>query len=102
MTTTSYKNDDTVPLQATLPTDLSDASSVEFRMSDTKGGSAIVSGSALIDDAAAGIVKYQWQAGETDRTGTFYMEWEVTYSDGGVETFPRRGFDVIRFYEEIE
>lgn len=96
-----YKQGDSVPLQATLPVDLTNAS-VQFKLSDEKGGTAIIDSGATIKDASNGVVAYQWQSGETDRTGAYYIEWEVTYGDGGVETFPRDGFDVIHFYPETQ
>ena len=40
-------------------------------------------------------VKYEWQPGDTDTEGFYDAEFEVTYSDGTVETFPNRGFITV-------
>jgi hypothetical protein len=45
-------------------------------------------GTATISNAANGEVTYQWQAGDTDTSGIYDAEVEVTWSDGDPETFP--------------
>lgn len=37
-------------------------------------------------------VRYDWEAGDTDEPGNFYGEFEVTYADGSIETFPNKGY----------
>lgn len=97
--TPTYKRGDTVPLPATLPVDLTDATSVRFHLKDPDGDD-IVSG-ATIRDAENGEVAYQWSEGETDRTGLFDIEWQVTWNTGSMETFPKNGYDSIVFREDI-
>lgn len=46
----------------------------------------------LVTGDAAGVIKYDWQAGETDVTGRMQIEVEVTWLDGHVQTFPPRGY----------
>src|SRR5580765_2260200 len=44
-----------------------------------------------IDDAAAGVVGYDWQPGDTDLPGIFRAFAVVTYADGSQRTFPYSG-----------
>ena len=69
------------------PIDLSEAgTTVRFIMHD--GGEAVIDRSASIVDAPEGVVRYNWLDGDTDTVGTYRAEFEVTYSDGAVESFP--------------
>jgi len=53
------------------------------------------SGGVEVTDAAQGKVQYNWSEGDTDETGDHEAEWEVTFADGTVETFPnRRNIDI--------
>ena len=97
MSDVAYKRGDTVPIEARLPADLTGYSSVMFEMFD--GDKAVISDTAIVVDTVDGVVAYQWQPSETDRTGLYTIEWQVTWGDGGVETFPKDGRDSIYFYE---
>lgn len=77
--------------------DLSGAS-VSFHMTDD--GDTIVNSSATIMDASNGKVKYEWSDGDTDSAGRYQAEFEVTYSDSSVETFPNNGFIVVEIHED--
>ena len=85
------KRGDTSPsLQYTLSptTDLTGAT-VVFNMSTANRSSVKVSRqTAVVVDAANGIVRYDWQSADTDTAGDFLGEFEVTYADTKVETFP--------------
>jgi uncharacterized protein YfaS (alpha-2-macroglobulin family) len=89
----TIKQSDTSPaLQATLKS--ADGSTinlngctVRLHMKDLDG--AVVIDSAMtVTNAAGGVVRYNWQAADTDTAGTYSAEFEVTYSDLSVETFP--------------
>lgn len=54
-----------------------------------------VSAAAVVEDAAAGQVRYDWVAGDTDTFGEYLGEWEVTRADGSIETYPNLGFRPI-------
>lgn len=102
----NIKQNDTSPsLQATLK----DASltainlagaSVQFHMKAVDG-TLKVDAAMTVVDAANGVVQYNWQAGDTDTVGAYYAEFEVTYADTTVETFPNNGNKVISVVKEL-
>ena len=90
----NIKQNDTSPVfQATLRgpagsgENLAGAQSVTFKMANSVQ-QVKVSQPVIIDDAANGVVSYEWQVGDTDTSGTFFAEFEVVKSDGKRETFP--------------
>lgn len=62
---------------------------VLFKMGTTDGTPLVESGAATIVDAETGIVRYSWLEGDTGEAGTHRGEFEVTFIDGRVETFPK-------------
>lgn len=80
--------------------DISGAS-VRFHMSDYAGEEVMIDAEAAIEDAENGVVYYDWQEGDTAEAGEFKAEFEVTYSDGKVETFPNEGYIIIAISEEV-
>lgn len=102
----SIKQNDTSPsLQATLK----DASltainlvgaTVRFHMKSVDGTLKIDQPMTVVTPLE-GIVQYDWQAGDTDTVGTYYVEFEVTYSDNSVETFPNNGNKVVSVVKEL-
>jgi hypothetical protein len=54
-------------------------------------GATVLTASATIDDATAGEISYEF-AGDL-AVGTYRYEFEVTYSDSAVETFPNVGYN---------
>jgi hypothetical protein len=41
-----------------------------------------------VSNAGAGTVNYNWQTGDTDTAGSYFVEFQVTFADGTIETFP--------------
>lgn len=98
------RNDTAPPIEATLTADstavdLTDAT-VRFHMQDT-AGTVKVDAAATLVVAASGTVKYVWAAADTDTGGWFKAEWEVTFSDGTVRTFPNPGYTNVRITGDI-
>ena len=56
---------------------------------------------AAIVNAAAGTVRYAWAAGDTDTPGDYWGEFQVTFNDGTIETFPNDRHLVIRVTAEL-
>lgn len=46
-------------------------------------------------------VQYDWASGDTDTRGTYQAEFEVTYSDGSIETFPNDDFIKISITGDV-
>ena len=102
----SIRQNDTSPsLQALLkdadrnPIDLTGAS-VRFHMKAV-GGAVKVDAAMTVVDQDNGVVQYDWVTGDTDTVGTYNVEFEVTYSDGAIETFPNKGNLTVNVTKEL-
>jgi hypothetical protein len=76
------------------------ASNVRIHMTDITGVVKIDSAVEVIN-AQSGIIRYDWEAADTDTAGTYYVEFEVTYTDGAIETFPNTGKEVVIILPEL-
>lgn len=78
------------------PVDISGAT-VVFHMRNTADDSVkITSGVVTILSSTLGQVRYGWSAANTDTAGNFEAEFQVTFSGGGIQTFPSDTYiDVI-------
>lgn len=66
---------------------------VRFLAREAGNGQVKVDDTAVITDGPNGQAEWRPSAGDTDQAGSFDVEWEVTFSDGTVQTFPTRGYD---------
>jgi hypothetical protein len=103
MTITIKRNDTRDALKATLsnesgPVDLTGAT-VRFLMSKRK--TIKVDRAAQIKDAANGVVWMVFEQGDTDQDGLFNAEFEVTFPDNRIETFPNDGFISINIIKDL-
>ena len=100
------KQNDTSPsLSATLTDYNGNAvnltgASAKMHMKD-QGGTLKVNAAMTVTDADAGIIKYDWQSGDTDTVGSYNVEFQVTYSDSSIETFPNHGYEVVVVVGEL-
>ena len=101
------KENDTVPsIRATLQNgsgtavDLVNAT-VRFHMRAIGSTTATIDASASIISEAGGVVQYNWQAGDTADVGSYQAEFEVTYPDSTVETFPSSGYIRVEITDDI-
>jgi hypothetical protein len=97
------RNDTKDNIKATLsnesgPVDLTGAT-VRFLMS--KRGIVKVDRQVQIQDAVNGIVWMVFDQGDTDESGSFQAEFEVTFSDARIETFPNDGFFLINIINDL-
>lgn len=101
----SMKRGDTSPslLYALLPEDVTLAgASVVFTM-QTQAGAVLIDRAAAVVAVPSGqpAVRYDWAAGDTDQDGNHLAEFEVTYADGAVETFPNAGNLVVSIARDL-
>lgn len=83
--------------------DISGFQSVAFHLEkpDDTVVTATDTGAVTVEDSVNGIVSYQFQSGDLDQQGRYRYEWEVTYGDGEVMTFPGDGVGEIWVREEL-
>lgn len=81
--------------------DLTDAT-VAFKAKDRGTGAVAINGSATLDDAETGLVRYQWVTADTDTQGEFLAEWQVTFADGAVQTWPTPGFIAVHVVGDVD
>lgn len=76
---------------------------VVINMRQRDGGPTVLDrvAASIIGNPADGVVGYDWVATDTANAGRFEAEFEVTYSDGAVETFPNDGFIVVQIAGDI-
>lgn len=77
--------------------------SVVFNMRPRGGGAVVVDRAAasIEGDPSEGVVRYDWDPADTAAAGRFEAEFEVTYTDGTVETFPNADFIVVNIMGDI-
>lgn len=61
---------------------------VRFHMTIPGAATMKVDAAGTVVDGPNGVVRYALQSGDTDTPGKYHCEYEVTYPDGRVETFP--------------
>ena len=62
---------------------------------------ASIDATASIISVPNGIVQYNWVSGDTSNIGSYQAEFEVTYSDGNVETFPNSRYINVEIIDNI-
>lgn len=107
---TYFKQNDTAPAYVVqlrdttgggdVAVDLTLASSVKFLMRSS-GGSVKVNQPATFYDRAAGTLVYAWGASDLDTVGEYEVEFEVTWTDGTIETFPNDSYNTIVVVDDI-
>jgi len=80
--------------------DISDASA-RFHMSRLGSSVAKVDAPASIIDAANGLVRYDWVSDDTDTSGPYWCEVEVSFLNGDVETFPNNSYERIDIKDDL-
>ncbi|MGI5900830.1 MAG: BppU family phage baseplate upper protein [Christensenellales bacterium] len=81
------------------PVNLTDCQ-VKFKMAPLSGP-ATISRAAHIQNAEKGEVWVVWVPGETDTSGIYRAEFQVTYPDGRRETFPYNGYISIQIMNDL-
>lgn len=78
-----------------------DGATVRFHMRAVGSSAVKVDASASVISAINGIVRYSWSAADTDTIGSYQAEFEVTYSDASIETFPNNGYVRVEIVDDI-
>jgi hypothetical protein len=74
---------------------------IRFHMRTIGSTTSKVDDAAVIVTADNGEVRYDWDAADTDTVGSYQAEFEVTYADGSIETFPNDGYIRIEITDDI-
>lgn len=74
---------------------------VRFHMRAVGSATVVVDEAATIVTALDGLVRYDWQAADTDTIGSYQAEFEVTYADATQETFPNDGYIRVEIIDDI-
>jgi len=61
-----------------------------------------VTAGVTLTSATIGLFQYQWQSGDTNTTGSFSAEFEVTPSSGGKFTLPIKPDLRINIYPDLD
>jgi len=103
----TIKAHDTEPsIQATLssggsPINLVGAT-VKFIMADKATGAVKVNAAAVIVDAAAGIVRYDWLSTDSATAASYQAEWQITDSGGGIRTVPTTTYITVDVLADLD
>lgn len=99
------RGDFRVAIRATLvdgdgaPANLTDAT-VRFLMAD-QAGRVLVDRAAAITDAAAGKVVWVPEPGDTTALGLHRAEFEATYLDGRLQTYPNNEYILVEILADL-
>jgi hypothetical protein len=69
-------------------------SSVQFKMRPTNSATLTVNAAAVIVNAVAGQVRYDWQSGDTAAAGLYAFWWSVTLPGGDVQDTPESDLQI--------
>lgn len=104
---TKIKRNDTSPSFAAALTDgagnavnLAGASGL-FLLKHSRTRELKVSSAIVIVDAAAGTVRYDWAAGDTDEPGEYNAEIQITFSDSTIATFPNGDYHRLTVVKDL-
>lgn len=75
--------------------------SVRFHMRQIGSTQVTVDEAATVVTAASGEIRYDWDTADTATTGSYQAEFEVTYADGSIETFPNDGYIRVEITDDI-
>ena len=84
--------------------DLTKAEKVQFVAREKAASdptAAKIKSDCEITNAAAGEVAYNWGATDTDTSGEFNFEFEITWEPGKTESVPRKGYYLLDIEDDL-
>ncbi len=78
-----------------VPIDLTDAVEVLFQLDHTERALVVTGVATVVGDPTDGNVEYTTVATNLDIAGLYRHEWQVTFSDGTIFTFPDEGYNYV-------
>jgi hypothetical protein len=104
----TFKRGDTYPfLKAQLkdgtdtPVNLTGATVRLLLKTKSQNPSLLVNQVCTVTDAVAGRVQYEWAEADTNTVNTLDGEFQVTWGDGEITTFPNEGFFEVAFVADL-
>lgn len=104
----AMKRHDRRPVLRMTVTKQSDGSALDFTgatakflMYDSEGVEKVNAVAAIEAPPTSGILRYDWQAGDTDTEGEYKAEFEVDYGGGDKLTIPNADFLFVKIYEDL-
>lgn len=77
------------------------AATVRFLMRPSGETTPKVDKPGVVISGTTGTVQYDWDAEDTDTSGSYDAEFEITYADGKIETFPNGAYIKIKIVDDI-
>lgn len=87
---------------ATSPFDLTGVGSIGLLMRHTSALAVVVNGVASVVTVSSAYIAYKWATNDTATTGIYNAEYQVSYTDGGVETVPNDGYFSIEIVDDLD
>jgi acyl-coenzyme A thioesterase PaaI-like protein len=105
----SIKAHDLLPVvQATLthadgsPLDLTLSTNVRFIMRSQTGTVKVAADAEVVIPGSSGVVRYDWEVGDTDTPGAYQAEWEITWQSGKKQTVPTLSYHSIDVLADLD
>ena len=83
------------------PYSLSGVTGVTFTMANNCGDYKIFAKTAQITSYSAGTIQYNWEAVDTNESGDFLGEFQLSYSDGNRMSVPQSGQINIKINKDV-
>ena len=79
------------------------AASAVFSMTSMEGGAPVIARAPAVIASPTDppTLRYDWAPGDTAIPGTYWAEFEVTYADGAIESFPNTGHIAVVIADDL-
>lgn len=78
-----------------------DGATAKFVMMDSAGNVKINKAAVVESPKSEGIVRYDWETGDTNQDGVFDAEFQITFDGNGIHTIPNDGYIKVPITEEL-